>query len=187
MDQDQDNSHEESHVNLLTLPTELLVYIISFLSLLHDRVILRYVSRQLRCAVEEIPSLWKEFVWPYYDSHEECNVKEMLKLCGQYIKVLSFPYCILPSALVEMLKYCNNVQHLSLPSTKLDPEQLQKIIHHMGCLQTLEIKVDYDSDIKQLFSNTSHLKEITIILETCSSIGEKENVDHQVVMLLLMA
>jgi len=51
-------------------------------------------------------------VWPYYDSHEECSVKEVLKVSGQHITVLSFSNSKLPSALVEMLQYCNNVQHL---------------------------------------------------------------------------
>ena len=140
-----------SHVNLLTLPPELLVYIISFLSSLHDRVKLRYVSRWLRCVIEGTPSLWREFVWPYYDSSEECSVKEALKVCGQHIKMLSFPYSRVTSTrLVEMLQYCSNVQHLSLPSRKLDPEQLRMTIHHMGCLQTLELTVDNNSDIKQL-------------------------------------
>ena len=175
MDQDQDESHEESfalmdqdksHVNLLMLPTELLVYIISFLSSLHDKVKLRYVSRWLRYVIdhEGTPSLWREFVWPYCDSREECSVKEVLKVCGQHIKVLSFPYSRVTSTrLVEMLQYCSNVQHLSLPSTKLDPKQLRMAIHHMGCLQTLEVWVNGDSDIKQLLLNTGQLREFTII------------------------
>ena len=66
---DQDNFHEESFVNLLSLPTELLVYIISFLSSLSDKEKLRYVSRWMRCVIEGTPSLWKEFVWPDYDSY----------------------------------------------------------------------------------------------------------------------
>jgi len=70
----------------------------------------------------------------------------------------------LPSTLVEVLQYCSNVQHLSLPSTKLDPEQL----HHMRFLETLEIKVDNDSDIKQLFSVTGGLRELTMF--SCFSI-----------------
>ena len=172
MDQDQDNFQEDSPINLFTLPTELLVYIISFLSSLHDKLKLRYVSRWLRCVVEETPSLWKEFVWPYYNSHEECYVKEALKVCGRHVKTLSFPYCRVSSTLIEILQYCSNVQHLSLPSTKLDPEQLQKIIHLIGCLHTLEIKVDYNSNIGHLFSNTSHLKEITIISDSGPRFGD---------------
>ena len=122
----------------------------------------------MRHVTEGTPSLWKEFVWPYYDNREECSVKEVLKVCGQHVKVLSFPYCRVPSTLVEMLQYCSNVQHFSLPSTKLDPEQLRKPIHHMGCLQTLELKVDNDySDIKQLLLSTGQLRELAIISCGC--------------------
>jgi len=160
MDHNQVNSHKES-INLLALPTELLVCIISFLSSLRDRVKLRYVSRWLRCVIDEMPSLWKEFVWPYYDSREECSVKEVLRVCGQHVKVISFPNCRVPSALIEMLQYCRNVQHLSLPSTKLDPEQLRNTIH-MGCLQTLEIEVESDSDLKELFLTAWNLKELSM-------------------------
>jgi len=99
---DQGNSSKEPLVSMLTLPTELLVYIISFLSQ-HDKVKLRYVSKWLRCVTEETPSLWKKFVWPYYGSNEKCCVKKVLKVYGQHIKVLSFPNSRVPSTLVEML------------------------------------------------------------------------------------
>ena len=157
---DKDSSHEESVLNFLTLPTELLVYIISFLSSICDLVKLRYVSSHLRCVIEETPSLWKEFVWPCYNRHEECCVKEVLKVCGQHIKVLSFPNSRVSSTLVEMLQYCSNVQHLSLPSTKLYPKQLGNIIHHVRFLQILEVKAD--DDIKNLLSKTAKLKELVI-------------------------
>ncbi|XP_065893308.1 uncharacterized protein [Dysidea avara] len=176
VEMDQGSCHEESLVNLLTLPTELLVYIISFLSSLRDRIKLRYVSRWLRCVIEGTPLLWKEFVWPYYDSREECSVREVLKLCGQHIKMLSFPNHRVPSTPVylKMLQYCSNVRHLSLPSTKLDPEQIKKTIHHMGCLQTIELNVDDDSDIKQLFLSTGQLRELTINSNiTCYDVPEK--------------
>ena len=83
-------------------------------------------------------------------------------MCGQHIKVLSFPNSRVPSTLIDMLQYCINVQHLSLPSTKLDPEQLRKTMHHMGCLQTLELKMDSNGDIKHLLLNIGQLKELTI-------------------------
>ena len=116
--------------------------------------------------IEETPSLWKEFVWPYYDSREECSVKEVLKVCGQHIKVLSFPNSRVPSTLVEMLQHCSNVQHLSLPSTKLDPEQLRNTVQYMRCLQTIELEVDWHTDIEQLILNTGQLMELTIIFDS---------------------
>jgi len=161
---DQDTPNEEPRVNLLTVPTELLVYIMSFLRSMRDRVKLRYVSSLLKCVIEGTPSLWKEFVWPYYDSCEEYCMKEVLKVCGHHIKVLSFPNSRLPStlSLVEMLKYCSNVQNFSLPSTKLNLEQLRKIIDHMRYLQTLQLKMDVN-DIKPLLVDISQLKELTIL------------------------
>ena len=88
MDQDQGDYREESHVNLITLPTELLIYIISFLSLVRDRIILRHVSRWFKVVIEETPSLWKKLVC---DTRNECcSVKEVLKVYGQHIKYYSF-------------------------------------------------------------------------------------------------
>ena len=162
MDHHQGNSQEKSLANLSTLPTELLVYIISFLSSLRDRVKLRYVSRWLRCVAEGTPSLWTEFVWPYYGSLEECSMKEVFKVCGQHIKVLSFPNSRVTPMLEDILQYCSNVQHLSLPLIKLDPQQVRKTIHHMGCLQTLELKVDNDDEIKQLLTDTIQLRELVV-------------------------
>jgi len=80
-------------------------------------------------------------------------------VCGQHIQLLSFPNSRVPSTLVELLQYCSNVQHLSLLSA-LDSEQLRKIIHHMRCLQILEVGAD--GDIKILLSKTARLKELTI-------------------------
>jgi len=161
---DQVHFYQESLVNLLSLPVELLVYIISFLSSTRDKVRLRYVSRWLKYVIEGTPSLWNEFVWPFYNCIEECTVKELLKVYGQHIKVLSFTNSRVPLTLVEMLWYCSNVQHLSLPSTKLDPEQLKKTIHHMRCLQTLQLEVDSDSNIQQILANSGQLRELTIFL-----------------------
>ena len=126
---------------------------------------------------EETPSLWREFVWPYYDSYDECSVKEVLKVYGQqHIKLLSFPSCRVPSTrLVKMLQYCSNVQHLSLPSTGLHPEQLRKTIYHMRFLQNLDVKVD--GDIKHLLPSIRKLKVIYfetllgVLSKRCSSTG----------------
>ena len=52
------------------------------------------------------------------------------------------------------MQCCSNLQHQSLPSTNLYPEQLRKIIHRMGRLQTLELKVGDENNITELFSDT---------------------------------
>ena len=55
-----DDGNEEFLVSLLTLPTELLVYIISILSSILDRLNIELVE----VCIEETPSLWKKFAWP---------------------------------------------------------------------------------------------------------------------------
>jgi len=117
--------------------------------------------------VEETPSLWKEFVWPYYDSHEEYTVKEVLKVCGQHVQVFSFPFCRLPLTVVEMLKYCSNVQRLSLPLAKLDNELVTEALDHIRCLQALDLQTAElnkfcQDDFQQLLIIVSHLKELTV-------------------------
>ena len=123
---------------LLTLPTELLGYIFSFLPTARDKANIIYVSRRLR-SVMKTPSLWNEFVWPYYDSREELCVNNLLKSYGGYIKRLSFPDHVPPS---ETFQYCVNVLQLNLatqPTTNFTPNDLHAAIKHMGKLQKLDV------------------------------------------------
>jgi len=151
--------------SLLALPTELLVFIISLVAPLRERIKLRYVSRRLLDACET-PSLWKDFIWPYYYSGDETRVNNMLKVCGQYVKKLSFPNHVTPiPKLVETLRYCSYAVQLSLPTTKLDCEQLGEILRLMDQLQSLDVLWEQD-DLKQLLEliilNGMNLKELTI-------------------------
>ena len=77
----------DSPGNIFNLPTELVVYIVSLL-MARDKVKLQYVSRRLRNVIET-PSLWREFVWPYYHVGDEGRVNNVLKVCGQHVKRLS--------------------------------------------------------------------------------------------------
>ena len=146
---------------ILSLPTELMVIIISYLTSLRDRIKLRYVSQRLRSVIE-VPSLWYTFVWDYYDSREELCLNSFLKTCGPYIKLLAFPGYVVPQTLVKMLQYCYNVRHLSLPlpvGTVLHPGELE-VIRQMKDLHTLNIP--WETDIKPLLMVCSNLKELTV-------------------------
>ena len=154
------SDNKESLTNLLTLPTELLVYIFMFLPTARDKVKMKYVSRRL-WSVIEAPSLWSEFVWPYYDSREECCVNNFFKLCGGYMKTVSFPdYVPPPLELVNMLDWCSNVVELSLPNSNLDTEQLAKATEHMRRLQKLEVQ--WGKQLIPLLSIGTNLKVLTI-------------------------
>lgn len=148
--------------NILFLPVELLVYIVSFLTEIRDRVKLRYVSRKLR-SISETSSLWRRLVWPYYDRLEERCLCNVLKACGKHVIHLSFPNHVTPSKLVKFLKYCNNVTHLSLSEqTTLSLEQLTKALQHMKHLSALKIRLGVS--ISRLLQVTSSLKDLTIYI-----------------------
>ena len=146
---------------LLTLPTELILYIVSFLPFARDRVKLCYVSRKLRSVIET-PSLWREFEWPYYDDREERCLNNLLKTCGKYIQRLTAPDHVIPSRLIEMLQYCSAVTCLSLSvGTKFTPEQLRRAVEHMKQLQMLNVLWEGE-DIKPLLLTGANLKKLTV-------------------------
>ena len=160
------NDNVESNgepLNILTFPSELLVYILSFVTNVRDIVKLRYVSRRFR-SVCEMPSLWREFIWPNLDIREERCVKNLLKLLGGHIERLIFPdHVIIPSKLVPMLQHCTNVIELSVPTSKLNCNQLEKVLKSMQKLQSLDIP--WTSEVHPLLvlcCNYRGLKELTI-------------------------
>jgi len=104
-------------------------------------------------------------VWPFYHDGDEVCVNRMLKVCGRYVKHLSFPHRHgTPSKLVQLLEYCSNVTELYLPTTKLNPQQLGKVVKLMTCLQKLDTR--QDDDIKQLIELVNvDLKELTIRIQ----------------------
>ena len=131
IDSSSEEHCEQDRGKLLTLPSELLVYIISFLTISRDKVKLRCVSNEVSKRLRSLcntPSLWRKFIWPHFDIHrEEYCVKSVLKSYGQFVKRFSFPHHVIPSKLT-FLQYCSNVTELSLPIVKLSPDKLEMII-----------------------------------------------------------
>ena len=165
MDPDDDYSVEqivEPQNNLVTLPTELIVFILSFLTCARDIVNLRYVSQRLQ-SVCETPSLWRRFIWPHFHIGEYHCVKRVLKSYGQYINHLSFPHHVTPCKLTPMLKHCSNLVKLRLSTNKLSCDQLIKAIQSTGKLQILDLI--WKGDIPPLLLACNRLKELTIRAE----------------------
>ena len=148
---------------LVALPIELLVYIISFLTSTRDKVKLRYVSRELRAAVET-PLLWRDFTWPHFDFRERRSIRSVMKLCGRHVRRLSFPDHVVH----ESFKHCSNVLQLSLPSVRLSVNQLRIILQSMKKLQYLDILWVIKNDVKLLLLMVGYpvygrtIKELTI-------------------------
>ena len=156
----------DQDATFFTLPAEILVYIISFVTPLRERLKLLYVSQRLKSACET-PSLWRDFVWPYYHSGDEGCVINLLKTFGQHVKQLSFPDHMLPvsNCLVSTLACCSNTVHLSLPTTdSLDIAGLENILVSMKHLQSLDVQWGgYIKEILELITSCNiNLKMLTL-------------------------
>ena len=145
--------------NLITLPAELVVYIMSFL-IIHDRIRLRYVSRRLR-SVSEVAALWNEFVWPYFERRDEHFVSGTLKACGEHVKQLIIRINMPSAKLVWVTENCVNVTELCLPrKVHFHPAQLQRIVCTMEHLKKLD--VCWNENIEPLLEICATIEELTI-------------------------
>ena len=161
----------EHSCKFLTLPTELLVIIISFLSSTRDKVKIRYVSHRLRSVIET-PSLWRTFVWPYYDDREELCIKNVLKTCGKYVKKMifpsTFPTRVTSSKLVKTLQYCSSVTYLSLPERTVFSEgELKEAVKHMEQLEYLKVYLWFKGN---RFSQHANIKPLLLIGANCKEL-----------------
>ena len=124
--------------SLLILPTELLVMILSYLSI-QDIIKMQFVSQRFR-EISETPSLWKKFVWPDCEPCHMCSVRKILKANGIHVRQIFLPVHVTPANLLEMMHYCPKVTHLSLPRyTQLSLDHLEEIVHTMTHLEQLDV------------------------------------------------
>ena len=129
---------------LVSLPTELLVKILSYLPT-YDKIMIRCVSRRFR-DVGEAPMLWKEFDWRYKPHHVH-TVSKVLKVYGKHVRSMYFPHHVIPTKILEMARCCTNVTHLSLPRcTQLSLDHLKEIMHTMTSLEYLDVFTDHQAD-----------------------------------------
>ena len=137
--------------SLLILPTELLVMILSYLSI-RDIILMQFVSKRFK-EISETPSLWKKFVWPDYEPRHVCSVSKVLKTHGEHVKQIFFPAHVTPVNILEMTHYCPKVTHLSLPRyTQLSMDHLEEIVHTMTHLEQLDVftsSIKYDPSFQE--------------------------------------
>jgi len=108
----------------------------------------------------ETPSLWKKFIWPSYNPHEEQTIVSFLKSCGRYIETLSFPDDVPSTAPDIFSQFCSHVTTLCLPTCGLQPAMLKVAVRHMRGLQNLD--VGWCTDMRELLSLNDTLTDVTI-------------------------
>ena len=156
--------------SLLILPTELLIMILSYLSI-RDIISIQFVSQRLK-KISETPSLWKKFVWPDYEPRHVCSVSKVLKTHGEHVRQIFLLAYMTPANILEVTHYCPKVTHLSLPrKIQLSLDYLEDIVHTMTHLEQLDvftssIKYGYLSSredvIQQLLEVTASVKKLVI-------------------------
>ena len=100
---------------------------------------MRYVCQKLR-QIMETPLLWKEFLWYDWEPRHVCGVTNVVKEFSEHVRQVFFPDHAIPTKILEMVQYCKNVTHLSLPlGTQLYLVHLEEILHTMTDLQTLDV------------------------------------------------
>ena len=77
---DSTTVQDDTNSSLSNLPTVLLVEIFSYLPLC-DKIRMQYFSPRFK-NIMEVPSLWKDFVWNYYEPLQVCSVSKILKAQG---------------------------------------------------------------------------------------------------------
>ena len=120
------------------LPTELLVKLMSYLPTC-DKVTMRYVSQRFK-DVSETPSLWKEFVWPYYEPRHVLSVSSVLKVSGEHVRKIFFPAHVAATKILEMVHWCMKLQHVCLPEgCQLFLDDLRDMVQTLIHLQQLDV------------------------------------------------
>ena len=155
--------------SLLILPTELLVIILSYLSI-RDMISMQFVSQRFK-EISETPSLWKKFVWPDYEPRHVCSVSKVLKTHGEHVRQIFFHAHMTPVNILEMTRYCPKVTHLSLPRyTQLSLDHLEDIVYTMTHLEQLDV---FTSSIKYGYPLTYEDVYVKQLLEVATASVKK--------------
>ena len=150
--------------SLLILPTELVLMILTYLSI-QDIISMQFVSQRIK-EITKIPSLWRKFVWPDYEPDHIC-VRKILKIHSEHVRQLFLPVHVTPASPLEMIQYCPKVTHLSLPRyTQLNLDHLEEIVNTMTHLERLDV---FSSSIMENRLSCLYVKRIEKLLKVTSA------------------
>ena len=138
---DRDAEVMSHSINLLNLPTELLVKIMFYLPM-HDRIMMLHVSQRF-WNFAEIPLLWRNFT--LFGGHYWKHNLNLLKVIGKHVRAIYFNY--ITSDLLEIM-VCNinwrSVTHLILYDRYRFQRLLKIAVDTMPCLQYLAMKLSFN-------------------------------------------
>ena len=162
MDDDSTTAQDDTNSSLDNLPTELLVKIFSYLPIC-DKMKMQYVSPRFK-HIMEVPSLWKDFVWPHYEPLQVCSVSKILKAQGEHVRRIYSPAHVTLKNILKMVQCCTKVTHLSLPRN-LSLDHLEEIVHAMKHLQQLDMFVNEKHMESRILATAAGMKKLILRYE----------------------
>ena len=165
----EDHSIDNYSINLLSLPTELLVKIMLYLPII-DRIMMLHISQRFR-NMAEIPLLWRHFKLKNHHMIPS-NIKSLLKVIRKHVRSMHIYIRDVPSNFEKIM--CNvkwrRVTHLILYEG-LSLELLDMTVDAMPHLQYLGMKLsfkryndDYDTYYGGIRDTVALLKAIPVRL-----------------------
>ena len=148
--------------SLLILPSELLVMILSYLSI-RDIISMQFVSQRFK-EVSETSSLWKKFVWPDCEPYEPYEPYDVDSKYYENVIGMYFDKRYTPAHILEEVHYCSNLEHVILTrNIQLGLDHLEEIVHTLPHLEELDV---FASSIK--WDPSYHVHVIKLLEATAS-------------------
>ena len=140
-----DDKKDNYSINLLSLPTELLVKIMFYLPM-YDRMMMLYVSQRL-WNLAEVPLLWRNFTLfrqPCQKHHHMDNIKNLLKVISKHVRTMHFGG--ITSKVLETVcnSNCKSVTSLFLYES-LSPVWLKMTVDTMPYLYFLSLRISFET------------------------------------------
>ena len=161
------SSSSDCECGLLSLPTETLFDIVSYLTA-YERLCLRILCKRLYSILSD-PRAWRTLVW------KDCRRRESdfkalrlaLKLSRPTVQSITISYFAgqgLPfSKFLPQVHSCKQVRYLTLSGKLLNTSMLSKLLSQLPSLYFLSITVGDEKFCRSIFTASSGAKNLTIL------------------------
>lgn len=157
------------HCYLTTLPSELLVVILSFLPV-REKLHVRLTCHRLYALLTD-SIFWKNVVWrDYFPPREEKALKSALQLGAASLTMLSIFSCgtIALSRFKNALASCTQLQSVVLIGFTVSRQQITALLSSTSSTRTLEVEV-LEKDSNPIIEVLAQSQVVSVVLHICQT------------------